>query len=88
MNNYYNMYREVSELSDLNKLFATLFSEKINIMNYMTNLKIEKQLNLINTLGELDFLITDSLNNIKDLIKIKNGYPKRMPFRHSPGVIP
>ena len=36
----YAMYREVDELSLLNKLFATFISEKLNINNYIVNTNI------------------------------------------------
>lgn len=72
---YYAMYREVNELSSLNKLFAALLCEKINIMNYSTNVVIEKSLNLTATLEELSYIIDDSLDRVKNLIKIKKGYP-------------
>lgn len=77
MNNYdyYSMYREVSELSSLNKLFATFLTEKINIMNYSSNVIIEKKLNLLSILDEFSYIIDDSLEKIKNLIKIKKGYP-------------
>lgn len=72
---YYYMYREGSQLSSLNKLFAALLSEKINIMNYSSNALIEQKLNLQENLNELSYIIDDSLEKVKNLIKIKKGYP-------------
>lgn len=72
---YYSMYREVNELSSLNKLFAAFLTEKINIMNYSSNAIIEKNLGLPSNLEELSYLIDDSLEKVKNLIKIKKGYP-------------
>lgn len=71
----YNMYREVDELSLLNKLFATLISEKLNINNYITNTNIQNKLYLKDLLSDLNYIFDDSLEDIKNLIKIKNGYP-------------
>ena len=72
---YYYMYREGSQLSSLNKLFAALLSEKINVMNYSSNALIEQKLNLQENLNELSYIIDDSLEKVKNLIKIKKGYP-------------
>jgi DNA-binding ferritin-like protein len=69
------MYREVNELSELNKLFTTLISEKINIMNYLANGIYETKINLSDTLNDLSYTLDDSLDVVKDLIKIKKGYP-------------
>lgn len=71
----YAMYREVDELSLLNKLFATIISEKLNINNYITNTNIQSKIYLKDTLENIDFILTDALLNIKNLIKIKKGYP-------------
>lgn len=77
MNNfdYYSMYREVNEFSSLNKLFAALLCEKINVMNYSTNAIIEKYYNLSSILDELSYLLDESLEKVKNIIKIKKGYP-------------
>lgn len=77
MNNYdfYDMYREVNELSELNKLFTTLISEKINVMNYVTNVVIDTKPTLKDTLNDILYQIDDSIEVVKDLIKIKKGYP-------------
>jgi len=69
------LYREVDELSLLNKLFVTLISEKLNINNYITNTTIQNKLYLKDTLNNIDYIIDDSISNIKNLIKIKKGYP-------------
>lgn len=71
----YNMYREVDELSMLNKLFATLISEKLNISNYEANTTIQNKLYLKDFLTDIDYTITDSIEDVKNLIKIKKGYP-------------
>ena len=77
MNNFdfYSMYREVNEFSSLNKLFAALLCEKINIMNYSTNAIIEKHYNLPSIMDELSYSLDESLEKVKNLIKIKKGYP-------------
>lgn len=71
----YNLYREVDELSLLNKLFTTILSEKMNIMNYEANTTIQNKLYLKDTLNELIYLLDDSSEDLKSLIKIKKGYP-------------
>ena len=71
----YNMYREVDELGLLNKLFTTLISEKLNIENYITNTIIINKVYLRDILDNLKYLIDESLDNIKNLIRIKKGYP-------------
>ena len=71
----YNLYREVDELSLLNKLFATLLSERLNIDNYLANVKIENKTAIKDTLENINYLLSDALENIKNLIKIKRGYP-------------
>ena len=71
----YNLYREVDELSLLNKLFTTLLCENLNINNYLANLKIENKSNLKDTLENINYLLLDALENVKNLIKIKKGYP-------------
>jgi len=77
MNNFdfYDMYREVNELSELNKLFTTLMSERINIMNYLTNGIVDTKVSLLDTLNDLLYSMDDSIDVVKDLIKIKKGYP-------------
>lgn len=71
----YAMYREVDELSLLNKLFATLICEKLNINNYLTNVNIQNKVYLKDSLEDINYNLDDSLTNIKNLIKIKKGYP-------------
>lgn len=71
----YNMYREVDELGLLNKLFTTIISEKLNIENYIANTSISNKIYLKEILENLKYLYDDALDNIKNLIKIKNGYP-------------
>lgn len=71
----YNMYREVDELSLLNKLFTTLISEKMNLLNYQANTIIENKLYLKDILNEVPYQIDDFLDDLKSLIKIKKGYP-------------
>ena len=77
MNNYdfYDMYREVNELSELNKLFTTLMSERINLMNYLANVVIDNKVTLTDTLNDFLYEIDNSIDVVKDLIKIKKGYP-------------
>ena len=72
MNNFdfYDMYREVNELSELNKLFTTLMSERINIMNYLTNGIVDTKVSLLDTLNDLLYSMDDSIDVVKDLIKI------------------
>ena len=65
------LYREVDELSLLNKLFVTLISEKLNINNYITNTTIQNKLYLKDTLNNIDYIIDDSISNIKNLINTK-----------------
>ena len=71
----YNLYREVNEVSLLNKLFVTLISEKLNITNYTTNANIQNKMYLKDSLEEISYIIDDSLEKIANLIKIKKGYP-------------
>ena len=71
----YNMYREVDELSLLNKLFATLISEKMNLKNYLSNIVVTNQLYLKDLLTDLTYTIESALDDIINLIKIKKGYP-------------
>ena len=71
----YNMYREVDELSLLNKLFATLISEKLNLENYRVNTTITSKLYLKDNIDNLIFIIENSIEDTKNLIKIKKGYP-------------
>lgn len=71
----YNMYREVDELSLLNKLFTSLISEDLNISNYIANTNIQSKMSLKDTLDNIKYIIEDSLANVKNLIKIKKGYP-------------
>ena len=71
----YNMYREVDELSLLNKLFTTLISEKMNLLNYQANTIIENKLYLKDILNEVPYQIDDFIDDLKSLIKIKKGYP-------------
>jgi len=71
----YNMYREVDELSLLNKLFTTLLSEDLNIDNYISNTSIKNKIYLKNVLDNLSYVIDDSIESVKKLIKIKKGYP-------------
>lgn len=71
----FNMYREVDELSLLNKLFATLISERLNLDNYLTNIIITSNYQLKENISNMSFIISDAIENTKTLIKIKNGYP-------------
>ena len=71
----YNMYREVDELVLLNKLFASLICEDLNLKNYATNVVIEHKTTLKDTIEELSFTINNANEDIKNLIKIKKGYP-------------
>ena len=71
----YNMYREVDELALLNKLFTTLISEKLNIGNYIANTNVQNKLNLIDILANIEYIIDNSIEDVKSLIKIKKGYP-------------
>lgn len=71
----YNMYREVDELSLLNKLFTTLLSEDLNIDNYISNTSIKNKIYLKDVLDNLSYVIDDSIESVKKLIKIKKGYP-------------
>lgn len=71
----YNLYREVDELSLLNKLFTTLMSEQMNIKNYSANTTYQTKLNLKDLLNDIYYVLDNSLEDVKNLIKIKNGYP-------------
>ena len=71
----YSLYREVDELSLLNKLFVTLLSENLNIDNYITNTTIVNKLKLKDTLDDMSYTLSDAIENVKNLIKIKKGYP-------------
>lgn len=71
----YNMYREVDELSLLNKLFTTLLSEEMNIKNYLANTIYSTKLNLEELLNDAYYVIDASIDDVKDLIKIKKGFP-------------
>ena len=71
----YNMYREVDELSLLNKLFSSLICECLNINNYLSNVTIENKSTLKDSLQQLIYNIENGAEEVKNLIKIKKGYP-------------
>lgn len=69
------LYRQIDTVSNLNKLLSTLCSEIHNLNNYKINVKGENSFSIKHKLKE----VTDKLliyeDEIREIIKIKNGFP-------------
>ena len=69
------LYRQIDTVAILNKLLSTLCSELYNLENYKINIVGENNYSYKCYLEKLTIKLNEFNLKIKELIKIKNGFP-------------